>query len=90
MAWDVEYPLACPIWRALLPAEAPVATGIDFASLAQEYDFAGGTIRNVLLRAAFEAATDGQVITAAILRRCAAAETPLQPVRQIGFEQGAA
>jgi len=78
------------IWRALLPAEAPVAPDIDLARLAQDYGFAGGTIRNVLLRAAFTAATDGQVITEAILRHCAAAETPLQPGRQIGFDQGGA
>jgi SpoVK/Ycf46/Vps4 family AAA+-type ATPase len=73
------------IWRRLLPTEAPVAPDIDFASLAARHEFTGGTIRNVLLRAAFAAANDGRVITQELLDRCAEEESPLQPRREIGF-----
>ncbi len=72
------------LWRAMIPAQAPI-NGVDFARLAQDFEFTGGTIRNVLLRAAFEAACNGQVITDAILRRCADDEQPLKRERQIGF-----
>ena len=73
------------IWRSLIPSDAPVADGVDFAALAREYDFTGGTIRNVVLRAAFAAATDGQLITNEILRRCADEESPLAQRSGIGF-----
>jgi SpoVK/Ycf46/Vps4 family AAA+-type ATPase len=73
------------LWHSMIPAQAPV-NGVDFSRLAKDYEFTGGTIRNVLLRAAFEAATNGQVITDAILRRCADDEQPLKKERQaIGF-----
>jgi hypothetical protein len=73
---------------AWLPqAELAATVSEDFSRLASDYSsFTGGTIRNVLLRTAFEAATDGQTITDAILRRCADDEQPLRKERQsIGF-----
>jgi len=73
------------IWRSLIPADAPVAEDVDFAALGRDYDFTGGTIRNIILRAAFAAATDGQLITEDILRRCADEECPLDHRARIGF-----
>ena len=43
------------------------------------------TIRNVILRAAFAAASNGRVITQSLLERCAEDESPLQPHRIVGF-----
>jgi hypothetical protein len=69
---------------AWLPqAELAATVSEDFSRLASDFSsFPGGTIRNVLLRTAFEAATDGQTITDAILRRCADDEQPLRKERQ--------
>ena len=57
--------------------------------LAKDYDFTGGTIKNVVLRAAFAAATDGQVINMADLRQAAQEEQPLQKAAAIGFARPA-
>ena len=72
------------IWRGLLPEEAP-CDEIDVARLARQFDFTGGTIKNVVLRAAFEAASDGGRITQAILESSARSETPLHERPPIGF-----
>ncbi|MEV8509053.1 ATP-binding protein [Actinoplanes sp. NPDC051475] len=50
------------IWRTHLPATAPVAADVDPEALGREFEVAGGTIRNIVLNAAFLAAGDGQVI----------------------------
>ena len=50
------------IWRTLLPAQVPVSPDVDFALLAREYPVAGGSIKNIVLNAAFLAAADGGVI----------------------------
>ncbi|HXU72115.1 MAG TPA: ATP-binding protein [Polyangia bacterium] len=47
------------IWRRMLPAELPVAGDIDFPALATRFELAGGHIRNIVLRAAYLAASDG-------------------------------
>jgi SpoVK/Ycf46/Vps4 family AAA+-type ATPase len=47
------------IWRRMLPAELPVLDDIDFAALATRFELAGGHIRNIVLRAAYLAASDG-------------------------------
>ncbi|MFD1213398.1 ATP-binding protein [Arthrobacter sp. GCM10027362] len=52
------------IWESHFPAEAPVADDVDCALLAREYAIAGGSIKNIVLNAAFLAASDGGVITA--------------------------
>jgi hypothetical protein len=49
------------LWRATLPAAAPVAESIGFESLARRYAMSGGGyIRYATLRAAFLAAGRGQ------------------------------
>jgi hypothetical protein len=50
------------IWRTHLPATAPVAADVDTDALGRAFEVAGGTIRNIVLNAAFLAADDGQVI----------------------------
>jgi hypothetical protein len=50
------------IWRAHVPARAPIGDDVDFAYLARVFSLAGGNIRNVMLAAAFLAAADGGVI----------------------------
>lgn len=50
------------IWRALVPAQAPLEPDVDFAGLAREFPLAGGNIKNVVLNAAFLAAADGGTI----------------------------
>jgi SpoVK/Ycf46/Vps4 family AAA+-type ATPase len=62
------------LWRAMLPGAAPVAGSVDFAALGRRYAMSGGYIRNAALRAAFLAADEGAVISAAHLERAARVE----------------
>lgn len=50
------------IWRRCLPEKAPLAPGLDFSFLARQVDITGGNIRQITLRAAFAAASEGQPI----------------------------
>jgi SpoVK/Ycf46/Vps4 family AAA+-type ATPase len=61
------------LWRAMLPAAAPVAE-VDFAHLARRFEMTGGYIRNAALRAAFLAADEGTSITEAHLEHAARLE----------------
>ncbi|MFP3896116.1 MAG: ATP-binding protein [Anaerolineales bacterium] len=65
--FGVEFPLPdeearLHIWQRLLPPEAPTGDDLDLEELARRYRFSGGSIRNVLMNAAFLAARDGEVI----------------------------
>lgn len=51
------------LWQSMLPAAAPRAGTIDFASLARRFRMSGGYIRNAVLRAAFLAAEEGTGIS---------------------------
>ena len=62
------------LWQAMLPAAAPVDECLDFASLGRRFAMSGGYIRNAALRAAFLAADEASVITAAHLERAARLE----------------
>lgn len=61
------------IWSLSLPPQAPLATDVDFATLARRFEIPGGAIKNAVVGAAYLAAADGQVIQqrhlAAALRR---------------------
>ncbi len=46
------------IWRVCFPAEAPCDSTIDLERLAREFRLSGGNIRNIVLAAAYLAATD--------------------------------
>jgi SpoVK/Ycf46/Vps4 family AAA+-type ATPase len=51
------------IWRTLFPPQAPLAADVDFGVLAEEYAVAGGSIKNIVLNAAFLAAADGGTVS---------------------------
>ena len=67
MHFTVEFPFPDEehrerIWVSHFPKEAPRSEEIDFTFLARRYKLAGGSIRNIVLGAAFLAAENGQVI----------------------------
>ena len=73
--WPPDEDERAALWRRLLHGRAPLAPDVDIASLAQRYDaLTGGTIRNVVVAAAFRAAAMGSPITQALLERAAVAE----------------
>lgn len=51
------------IWRQLFPESAPHVPDLDLPLLAQRFKLAGGSIRNILVSAAYLAAADGQCVT---------------------------
>jgi hypothetical protein len=51
------------IWSALFPQTLPRAADLDLDLLARRYELAGGSIRNVIVAAAYLAANDGQLVT---------------------------
>ena len=63
----VEFPfpdehLREAIWKVHFPANAPREANIDFARLAREFRVAGGNIKNIVLGAAYAAASEGRPI----------------------------
>jgi SpoVK/Ycf46/Vps4 family AAA+-type ATPase len=50
------------IWQTLFPPQAPVSADVDLGSLARALPVAGGSIKNIVLHAAFLAAADDGVI----------------------------
>ena len=55
------------IWKVLFPPELPREKEINFTAFARQYKMAGGNIRNVIVQAAFLAASNGEVVTNAHL-----------------------
>ena len=53
-----EEPERRQIWRSTVPAQAPVGADLDFDFLARQFKISGGNIRNIVLSAAFLAASD--------------------------------
>ena len=73
----VEFPMPdaaarTALWARLLPARAQAE--IDCAALGQRFELSGGTIRNALLAAAFDAAAEGGPITTGHCLRAVARE----------------
>jgi AAA+ superfamily predicted ATPase len=62
------------LWRAMLPAAAPVEANVDFTGLARRFAMTGGYIRNAALRAAFLAADEGTPIGSVHLEHAARLE----------------
>jgi AAA+ superfamily predicted ATPase len=50
------------IWQTHFPREAPVSDDLDYDWLARQLQITGGSIRNIVVNAAFFAAADGGVI----------------------------
>ncbi len=72
MHFVIEFPMPDPgprerLWRAAIPANAPVADDVDLGFLARQFSFAGGDIGVAALDAAFSAAADGVAIDMARL-----------------------
>ncbi|MEO6774743.1 MAG: AAA family ATPase [Kofleriaceae bacterium] len=55
------------LWRAMIPAAAHAAEGIDFVALADKFVMSGGHIKNAVLRAAYLSADAGTTITTTTL-----------------------
>jgi len=51
------------IWQSLFPSDAPHSNELNFELLATRFKLAGGNIRNVIVNAAYLAATNGGEIT---------------------------
>lgn len=51
------------IWETLFPASVPRSDDVNLAEMAKRFRLAGGNIRNILVSAAYLAASDGGVIT---------------------------
>jgi SpoVK/Ycf46/Vps4 family AAA+-type ATPase len=62
------------LWRAMIPARAPLAGDVSFEALARALPLSGGHIKNAVVRAAFRAAAEGSALTHDILYDAAAAE----------------
>jgi ATPase family associated with various cellular activities (AAA) len=62
------------LWRAAIPEQLPMASGIDFDALADRYALVGGSIKNAAVRAAAAALEVGGQVTQAILMQAAALE----------------
>lgn len=62
------------IWKSSLPSAAPVQEQIDFGWLADNYELAGGLIKNAVLRACVAAAELGSGLTTKLLAACAELE----------------
>ena len=67
LQFTIEFPLPdegarSRIWLRTLPSNAPLAKDVDLHELAKRYKFSGGSIRNVLVNAAFLAAREGNAI----------------------------
>lgn len=51
------------IWQTLFPPDVPRGDDLDLPFLAQRYKLSGGSIRNILVNAAYLAASDGGRVT---------------------------
>jgi SpoVK/Ycf46/Vps4 family AAA+-type ATPase len=70
------------IWRRMLPSEAPVSGDVDVQRLARAFDLSGGQIRNAVLAAALEAASEQTAtrrIAQATLERAARLQLGAEP-----------
>ncbi len=54
---DQEYRLR--IWQVLMPPDLPLADDLDLKTMAKRFKLAGGSIRNIIVSAAYLAAADG-------------------------------
>ncbi|MFK7695890.1 AAA family ATPase [Paenibacillus sp. HJGM_3] len=79
MQFSIEFPLPeqeyrMEIWKAMFPAEAPLADDIDWEFLSRSFKISGGHIKNAVLSAAFLAAERSEAIGMKHLIRAVARE----------------
>jgi hypothetical protein len=55
------------IWQTLFPADVPAGPDLDFGLLARRFKLAGGSIRNIIVNAAYLAASDGRCVSMELL-----------------------
>ena len=58
-----ESPDRLAIWQTLFPSQLPQAANLAFEELAARFELSGGSIRNVIVGAAYLAAADGGQVT---------------------------
>lgn len=51
------------IWQVIWPNDTPLSAEVDYDYMAEQFEVAGGNIRNIALNASFYAAGDGQLVT---------------------------
>jgi hypothetical protein len=58
---DEKYRLR--IWQVLMPQDLPRSGDLDLELMAKRFKLAGGNIRNIIVSAAFNAASNGEMVT---------------------------
>ena len=74
------------IWRTHVPSDAPVAEDVDYDWLSSQLQITGGTIKNIVLAAAFFAAADDGVIGMSHMMRGARRE--FEKIGKLWIEHG--
>ena len=79
LKFKVSFPMPEPalraqLWEKMLPPEASIADDIDYRWLGEQFELAGGSIRNATLRAAFYAPETDGIINHDLLYQAALAE----------------
>ncbi len=69
-----DAPERLAIWRHLLPSHVPTGDALDYEFLAESMELTGGEIKNAILRAAYAAACDGDLLSMRHLRDAARRE----------------
>lgn len=67
--------LRAKLWEQLMPPEAPLSDDVEWDLLGEGFKFTGGHIRNAVLRAAVQAASQGSSITHEMLVNAGVAES---------------
>lgn len=67
LKFRVQFPLPdaeqrARLWQMMIPAQVRLAADVNFESLGRDLELSGGNIKNAVLRAAFSAADEGDVL----------------------------
>jgi len=57
-----EAELRARIWQTLMPASCPVDPEMDWEVLGEQFELSGGHIKNAVLRGAYQAAEEGDIV----------------------------
>lgn len=67
------------IWRQLIPDQAPLEADLDYRLLGRDFELSGGSIKNAVVRAAYEAAQHRRGLSTELLEQAA-----VQEYRELG------